>query len=151
MGLQHERRRGSPGTRRGGEKIRPFPQSFHGSGPPAWPPSGAQPLPATRPAGIEHLLATLGGHPGPETVAALAHQLARLVGPLHDVFSACRGGAPRAARSGAKPFRFEQNCRIFGLAPLKGRRLYASPAGPVNANRPPRRARAGRSRPLKWQ
>jgi hypothetical protein len=85
--LQHKGRRGSPGTRRGVEKIRPLPQSLHGSGP-ASRSSGAEPLPAARPAGIEHLAAARGGHPAPETVAALAHQLARLVGPLHDMFSA---------------------------------------------------------------
>jgi hypothetical protein len=30
--LQYECRRGGPGARRGAEKIRPLPQSFHGSG-----------------------------------------------------------------------------------------------------------------------
>src|SRR5262249_12026071 len=36
-GLQDEFRRGGPGARRGAEKIRPLPQSFHGSGHPGQP------------------------------------------------------------------------------------------------------------------
>src|SRR5437879_6385339 len=53
--------------------------------------SGAQPLAAARTARVEHPAAARGAHPGAKPVAALAHQLARLVGPLHcDPFSACR-------------------------------------------------------------
>src|SRR3954452_7253199 len=48
-----------------------------------WPPSGAQPLTPLRPAGGNHLAASLSRHAGAEAVAALANELARLIGPLH--------------------------------------------------------------------
>ena len=47
------------------------------------PPSGGQPLAPARAPRDEHLAAALGGHAGAESVTALAHQLARLIGPLH--------------------------------------------------------------------
>ena len=97
-GLQHERRPRGSGTRRGAEKVRPLPQFFHGSGQLARR-SGAEALPAARPAGVEHLAAALGRHAAPETVAALAHQFARLVGPLHE--SVLR--LSRAARRSNRP------------------------------------------------
>src|SRR5262249_55035524 len=50
---------------------------------PAVAKSGGQPLAATRAAGRQDLAAAGFGHAGAETVAALAHELARLVGPLH--------------------------------------------------------------------
>ena len=133
-GLQHERSRGSPGTGRDAEKIRPLPQSFHGSGPPAG--SGAEPLPAARPSGIEHPATALGGHPAPETMAALAHQFARLIGPLHEVFSDRPGGAPMRRPTCAKPFRFEPKYRVSKVgaavkvgAYTQGRRVASMQAG----------------------
>src|SRR5262249_45709005 len=82
--------------------------------------SGAQPLPAARPAGIEHLLAALGGHPGAETVTALAHQLARLIGPLHDIFSPCPGGAPLGRLTMRQTPQIRAKITGFsGSAPLK--------------------------------
>src|SRR5215470_2953955 len=52
------------------------------------PRSGAQPLASARAPGGHHLAPALGRHAGTETVTALAHQLARLIGPLHGVISA---------------------------------------------------------------
>jgi hypothetical protein len=65
---------------------------------------GAQALAAADPAGLHDLTAALGGHPGAETVTALAHELARLVRPFHESLSAFRGmspmnGKPRAGVS----------------------------------------------------
>src|SRR4051812_19687837 len=50
--------------------------------------SSAQALAAARAAGCNHLAAARGGHAGAITVTALAHELARLIGPLHGLFSA---------------------------------------------------------------
>ncbi len=46
--------------------------------------SGAQPLAAACPASGKHLAATLGLQAMAKTMTALAHQLAGLVGPLHE-------------------------------------------------------------------
>ena len=54
------------------------------------PTSGAEPLAAARAARGDHLAAARGRHAGAKTVTALAHQLARLIGPLHGSFSAGR-------------------------------------------------------------
>ena len=43
-----------------------------------------QPLAAAQTATGQHLAAILGRHAVAETVAALTHQAARLIGPLHD-------------------------------------------------------------------
>ena len=56
--------------------------------------SGAEPLAAARATRGEHPAAALGRHARAETVTALAHQLARLIGPLHGSFSAQRGAPP---------------------------------------------------------
>ncbi len=45
--------------------------------------SRTEPLAATRATRIEHVATARRSHPGPEAMTALAHQLARLVGPLH--------------------------------------------------------------------
>ena len=82
--LQHEARgrRLDPG--RGSEEIGSPPQPLH-------PGSGAEAFAAMRPAGCDHLAAARGSHAGPEPMAALAHQLARLIGPFHVAVSAlCR-------------------------------------------------------------
>jgi hypothetical protein len=50
---------------------------------PAPPGSGAEALAATCAAGRDHPAAALGGHAGTETVTALPHELARLIGPFH--------------------------------------------------------------------
>ena len=47
--------------------------------------SGAQPLAAACPAGGKHLAATLGLQAMAKAMTALAHQLAGLVGPLHEL------------------------------------------------------------------
>ncbi len=46
--------------------------------------SGRQLLAATRATGGDDLAATDRGHAGAEAVTALAHELAGLIGPLHD-------------------------------------------------------------------
>src|SRR5437868_6939957 len=48
------------------------------------PASGAQPLAPARAARRDHPAATRGPHAGAETVTALAHELARLIRPLHE-------------------------------------------------------------------
>ena len=95
--------------------------------------SRTEPLAAARPAGIEHLSAARGGHPGPEAMTALAYQLARLIGPLH--------GFPR---SGLFPGVFRPrglinnsaaraaHCR-FGRDIARLRRLIREGLSPVNA------------------
>ena len=45
--------------------------------------SGTEALAAARPTGIEDLATARARHPGSEAMTALAHQLARLIGPLH--------------------------------------------------------------------
>src|SRR5690606_22174805 len=45
--------------------------------------SGGQPLASARPAGGEHLAPALGRHARTETVAVLADEFARLIGPFH--------------------------------------------------------------------
>ena len=91
--------------------------------------SGAEPLAATRAARGEHPTAALGLHARAETVTALAHQLARLIGPLHGSFSAERGappidgwrGAGATGSAGWWPPRPK-------TAICRGRRLVPSPA-----------------------
>src|SRR5262249_5518492 len=58
--------------------------------PPAAPrrSSGAEPLASTRAARGDHPAPAFGCHAGTKAVTALAHQLARLIGPLHGLFSA---------------------------------------------------------------
>ena len=52
--------------------------------------SGAEPLASARAARGHHLAAARCRHAGAKTVTAFAHQLARLIGPLHGSFSAGR-------------------------------------------------------------
>src|SRR6516165_4918649 len=60
-------------------------------------PSGAQPLASTGAACRHHTAAALGGHAGAEAVTALAHQLARLIGPLHVALSAVAADLPMSS------------------------------------------------------
>jgi len=53
--------------------------------------SGAQALAAASAAGGKDLAATSGGEASAEAVAALAHQFAGLISPLHGSYSADRG------------------------------------------------------------
>jgi uncharacterized membrane protein YdjX (TVP38/TMEM64 family) len=56
------------------------------------------------PTRCDHLAAALGRHAGTETVTALAHQLARLIGPFHVAVSAlCRYRRTRRARRSPWP------------------------------------------------
>src|SRR4029453_16333750 len=50
--------------------------------------SGAEPLASARTARGNHLASAFGRHAGTKAVTALAHTLARLIGPLHGLFSA---------------------------------------------------------------
>ena len=53
--------------------------------------SGAEPLASARAARGNDPAPAFGRHASAEAVAALAHQVARLIGPLHDLFSAGAG------------------------------------------------------------
>jgi len=61
---------------------------------PEKPGSGAQALAATGAARGENLAAAGRGEPSAEAVAALAHQFAGLISPLHGPFSADRAILP---------------------------------------------------------
>jgi hypothetical protein len=89
--LQDESRAVYPRAIGNGEEIRPLPQPIHDEIPKrASPGSGAQTLAAASAAGGEDLAAAGGGEAGTEAVAALAHQFAGLISPLHGFFSADR-------------------------------------------------------------
>ena len=81
--LQHERPGRNLRALGGGEEIRPLLQTLHWVCRCAARASGAEPLASTRAPGAQHLAATFGGEAGAETVTALAHQFARLIGPFH--------------------------------------------------------------------
>ena len=63
--------------------------------------SGAEPLAPAPASRVEDPAATLGRHAGAKSVTALAHQLARLIGPLHGFFSARRSVVPMGGWDGA--------------------------------------------------
>src|SRR5262249_14358493 len=80
--LQHKCRRRHLGPATGGgQKVGALPQTLHGGRPPGST-SGAEATAAMGTALGEHPAAALGRHARPEAMTALAHQLARLVGPL---------------------------------------------------------------------
>jgi len=82
--LQDKGRRRNLDAGRSGQKIRPLPQTLHRSRAGIRPAlSGAEALAAARAAGRHDLAAAFGGHAGAETVTALTHELARLIGPFH--------------------------------------------------------------------
>jgi hypothetical protein len=88
--LQDERGTIHPRAIGNGEEIRSLPQPIHNEIPKRGSGSGALTLAAGGGAG-SHTLATAGGREtGPEAVAALAHQFAGLISPLHGFFSADR-------------------------------------------------------------
>src|SRR3569833_3956139 len=62
---------------------------------------GAEPLASAGTPGLDDLAAARGLHARAETVTALAHKLARLVGPLHDQISA--DGAVGPGKTPRKP------------------------------------------------
>src|SRR5262249_22685783 len=107
-----------------------------------WPASGAEPLASMRPALGQHFAPAFGRHARAETVTALAHQLARLIGPLHGCFSAAARGRPWTGRCGAVAPHPENG--ICG-----GRRCFSSPAayrGTGLTRQCKRQRRCGRSR-----
>jgi hypothetical protein len=104
--LQYERTCRRPGAARSSAKVGSARQPLHGNNGKATR-SGTEPLAPMRAPRRQHLTATFGGHPGAEAVAALAHQLARLVGPFHGI----------------------------GLRYRDWRGLYGTPPGPSNAIR----------------
>ena len=94
---------------------------------PGWPGSGAQTLTAARAAGGENLAAADRGKAGAEAVAALAHQFAGLISPLHGQFSADNWQAKPAI------------CLINEVSPV----MLTGPNGPFPAQfEPPRSNRA---------
>jgi hypothetical protein len=116
--------------------------------------SGAQPLAAARAPGRDHLAAALGRHAGPETMPALPHELARLVGPFHPRISDCvkarsNAGGRRASRGGRKSWRLiRERARAsqFGRGARGSGRSDDTGCGQPRRAPPSRRARpdAGR-------
>src|SRR5262245_22249489 len=95
--------------------------------------SGAEPLASARAARGNHLAAAFGRHPGAEAVAALAHQIARLKGPLHGSFSA--GIAPpRGVGPGPRI-----HPGFGGFAECSNSRAYTAGRRYSALRRPPRR------------
>ena len=88
--LQHKSADGSLGAGRCGQKVCALPEPLHRRrGRPA-PVSGAEPLPSARTPGGQNLAATRGLQAGAKSMTALAHQLAGLIGPLHEIVSVRR-------------------------------------------------------------
>ncbi len=101
-------------------------------------PSRAEPLAAARPTGIEHLATAGSGHSGPETMPALTHQLARLIGPLHGFPLLIKPqSSPVSARGGSQTIAPPRQRRAPRAAAFGGislnRRLIREGLGPVNA------------------
>ena len=67
--------------------------------------SGTETLASMCAAGCDDPAAALRCHAGAKTVAAFAHQLARLIGPFHRSFSAGANGNGRRQRAAPGPFR----------------------------------------------
>ena|SRR6476646_2026090 len=88
--LQDERGTIRPRAIGNGEEIRSLPQPIHNEIPKRGSGSGAQTLAAAGAAGSQNLATAGGRETGPEAVAALAHQFAGLISPLHGFFSADR-------------------------------------------------------------
>jgi hypothetical protein len=88
--LQDERGAIRPRAIGNGEEIRPLPQPIHDEIPKRGSGLGAQTLAAASAAGGEDLAAAGSGEAGTEAVAALAHEFAGLISPLHGFFSADR-------------------------------------------------------------
>ena len=149
MALLHQkaRRRGADSAGRCKE-IPPSLQTFHGTDRtlPARSLSGTQPLASPRAPRTDHSAPALGGHARAKAVAALAHQLARLVSPLHGPSSSdskCRqikvppdqSAARSKCRSSAKPRVKAQPPRRPVHRPCKSklRRLIRSRPCAVNA------------------
>ena len=74
------------------DRHRKYPQSTGGKRG-----SCTQALAAAGPAGVEHLAAARRRHAGTEAVTALAHELARLIGPLHGILAEDRFTEVRSA------------------------------------------------------
>src|SRR5450755_3662652 len=87
--LHHKGSAARPCAIGNGEEVRPLPKPIHDeiSGKPG---SGAQALAAPGTARGEDLAAAGRGEAGAEAVAALAHQFAGLISPLHGPYSADR-------------------------------------------------------------
>jgi hypothetical protein len=100
--LQYEPGRRRLHPRRGSEEVgSPFQPLDRRQG------SSAEALAAMGAASRDHLAAALRGHAGAETVAALAHELARLIGPFHvdtplwRLFRIAQRAASAKARTGS--------------------------------------------------
>jgi len=90
--------------------------------------SGAEPLASARAPRGNHLASAFGRHAGAEAVAPLAHQIARLEGPLHGSFSA---GIARPRGVGPGPRIYPGFGGIRRVQKLAG--LYGRPPVFVNA------------------
>src|SRR5262249_227740 len=102
-----------------------------------WGASGAEPLASARAARGNHLASAFGRHAGTKAVTAFGPQLARLIGPLHGLFSAGLYGdddAPLARRTdpAASP-RPRLRSQWRGSPRPKSRGLYGRPPLLVNA------------------
>jgi hypothetical protein len=107
-----------------------MPQSFHGMRRATAPSLGAEPLTSSGASGGHHPAAAFGGHAGAETVTALAHKLARLIGPLHGlVLRSPRGSGSwmKFKRRRRKLIRDPSFGRVAGVFSFAG--LYGSPLG----------------------
>lgn len=112
---------------------------------------GAQALAAARAAGRDDLAAALGRDTGTEAMAALAHEFAGLIGPLHGSFSAARQsakwmetpgtGAQGRIRKDAPQSRAAAFARpgSFGAA-YRGKKPHPSTLGPAAARARPNQA-----------
>lgn len=100
--------------------------------------SGAEPLPALRAAACNNPAATFGGHAGAKTVAALAHEFAWLIGPLHESSPLIAGSASDSVTATEPKWAWRHGtCRRFrvpGPTP-EFTRLIREPPRPVNAMR----------------
>ncbi len=88
--LDDKSRRRNAGSSGGGQEIPASLQPLHGADTPLSLAGGparsrTETLAPARPAGIEDLAAARRRHAGTEAVTALAHELARLIGPLHGI------------------------------------------------------------------
>jgi len=81
-------------------------------------PSGRQPLASACATSRDHLAATFGRHARPETMAALANELARLISPFHYLFTAGAASKQRVCQDEeARPDGATDRRISFGLSP----------------------------------
>src|SRR5690242_15060053 len=99
--------------------------------------SGAEPLAAMRAPLVQHRAAALARHAGAEAVAALAHQFARLIGPLHGSYLRSPLRAAEACRAASMLPLAPENRRRVRSPPLKLPRLIGEAELARQCKRPP--------------